>query len=167
MNWFDDIRHVLNEHKRNGMKAMNKSQYQFSGFSRPARTSGFSLIELLVVLVILGLIAGLVVPNIIGRTEVAKSRAAKAAVQQLSSAVDGYYLDIGNPPDSLEDLVKEPGGVDNWRGPYAKTSLITDPWGNTYQYIYPGEHGEYDIISYGADKTQGGEGKNVDINNWD
>lgn len=129
--------------------------------------SGFSLIELLVVLVILGLIAGLVVPNIIGRTEVAKSRAAKAAVQQLSSAVDGYYLDVGNPPDSLEDLVKEPGGVDNWRGPYAKSSLITDPWGNGYQYIYPGEHGEYDIISYGADKTQGGEGKNADINNWE
>lgn len=131
------------------------------------RASGFSLIELLVVLVILGLIAGLVVPNIIGRTEVAKSRAAKAAVQQLSSAVDGYYLDVGNPPDSLDDLVKEPGGVDNWRGPYAKTSLINDPWGNAYQYVYPGEHGEYDIISYGADKTQGGEGKNADINNWE
>lgn len=136
-----------------------------AGWQRSA--SGFSLIELLVVLVILGLIAGLVVPNIIGRTEVAKSRAAKAAVQQLSSAVDGYYLDVGNPPDSLEDLVREPGGVDNWRGPYAKSSLITDPWGNQYQYIYPGDHGEYDIISYGADKTQGGEGKNADINNWE
>ena len=136
-----------------------------AGWRRTA--SGFSLIELLVVLVILGLIAGLVVPNIIGRTEVAKSRAAKAAVQQLSSAVDGYYLDVGNPPDSLEDLVKQPGGVDNWRGPYAKNSLITDPWGNQYQYIYPGDHGEYDIISYGADKTQGGEGKNADINNWE
>ena len=155
---------------------MNKLTHHFTptatgAFARRAgwqRTaSGFSLIELLVVLVILGLIAGLVVPNIIGRTEVAKSRAAKAAVQQLSSAVDGYYLDVGNPPDSLEDLVKQPGGVDNWRGPYAKNSLITDPWGNQYQYIYPGDHGEYDIISYGADKTQGGEGKNADINNWE
>ncbi len=129
--------------------------------------AGFSLIELLVVLVILGLIAGLVVPNIIGRTEVAKAKAAKAAVVSLSGAIDGYYLDVGQPPDDLQDLVNEPNNAPNWRGPYAKKSLITDPWGNEYEYRYPGEHGEYDIISYGADRSPGGDGKNADINSWD
>lgn len=135
----------------------------------PGRTmvAGFSLIELLVVLVILGLIAGLVVPNIIGRTEVAKAKAAKAAIVSLSSAVDGYYLDVGSPPENLDDLVSEPGNSGNWRGPYAKQSLITDPWGNPYEYRFPGQHGEYDIISYGADRSPGGEGKNADINSWE
>ncbi len=137
--------------------------------ARPRHVSGagFSLIELLVVLVILGLIAGLVVPNIIGRTEAAKFKAAKAAIVSLSSAVDGYYLDVGSPPDNLDDLISQPGNAPNWRGPYAKQSLITDPWGNPYEYRFPGEHGEYDIISYGADRSPGGDGKNTDINSWE
>lgn len=146
---------------------MKKTQRHMMAQARFRNGAGFSLIELLVVLVILGLIAGLVVPNIIGRAETAKGKAARAAVVSLSSAVDGYYLDVGNPPDSLQDLVTRPGNADSWRGPYAKASLINDPWGNPYQYVYPGEHGEYDIISYGADKSPGGEGKNTDINSWE
>lgn len=128
--------------------------------------SGFSLIELLVVLVILGLLAGMVVPNIMGNTEKAKAKAAKAAVAQLGMAVENYYLDMGNAPERLEDLVKRPGGAENWVGPYTKESQLTDPWGEPYQYEFPGQHGDFDILSYGADRTQGGEGKNADIGNW-
>ena len=129
--------------------------------------SGFSLIELLVVLVILGLIAGLVVPNIIGRTEDAKVKAAATTIQRLAMGVEAYYLDNGEVPDRLEHLVNDPGNVSNWTGPYVKASILKDPWGQEYIFRYPGEHGEFDIVSYGPDKQAGGEGKNADINSWE
>ena len=129
--------------------------------------SGFSLIELLVVLVILGLIAGLVVPNIIGRTEDAKVKAAATTIQRLAMGVEAYYLDNGEVPERLEQLVTDPGDVSNWTGPYVKASILKDPWGEPYQFRYPGEHGEFDIVSYGPDKQMGGEGKNADINSWE
>ena len=128
---------------------------------------GFSLIELLVVLVILGLIAGLVIPNVIGQTEKAKVKAAAATIQRLAMGVDAYYLDNGQVPERLADLVNEPGGVSNWTGPYVKTSILKDPWGEEYRYRYPGEHGEFDIVSYGPDKQMGGEGRNADITSWE
>ncbi len=134
---------------------MNKSQ------------TGFSLIELLVVLVILGLIAGLVVPNIIGQTEKAKVKAAAATIQRIAMGVDAYYLDNGEVPERLADLVNEPGNVSNWTGPYIKKSILKDPWGEAYQFRYPGEHGEFDIVSFGPDKQMGGEGKNADITSWE
>lgn len=129
--------------------------------------SGFSLIELLVVLVILGLIAGLVVPNVLERGEDAKVRAAEAEVQRLSMAVDEYYLDNGRPPRELRQLVDRPGDARNWNGPYIKESNLKDPWDQAYQYRYPGENRSYDIWSYGADSSPGGEGGNADITNWD
>ncbi|GJM10124.1 MAG: type II secretion system protein GspG [Lysobacteraceae bacterium] len=132
----------------------------------PMRVQGFSLIELLVVLVILGLLAGMVVPNIMGKAEKAKSDAARTAVQQLSMFVENYYLDNGSPPDNLEALVRQPGNADNWSGPYAKESQLKDPWGRPYQYRYPGEHGDFDIFSLGADDSIGGEGPNKDVGNW-
>jgi general secretion pathway protein G len=135
--------------------SMNKSQ------------TGFSLIELLVVLVILGLIAGLVVPNIIGQTEKAKVKAASATIQRLAMGVEAYYLDNGEVPERLADLVSEPGNVSNWTGPYIKKSILKDPWGEAYQFRYPGEHGEFDIVSFGPDKQMGGEGKNADITSWE
>lgn len=131
------------------------------------RHNGFSLIELLVVLVILGLIAGLVIPNVMERGEDAKLRAAKAEVQRLSMAVDEFYLDNGSAPDELRHLVSKPSSADNWNGPYIKESNLSDPWKNTYVYRFPGEHGSFDIISYGADGSPGGEGANADINNWE
>lgn len=131
------------------------------------RQNGFSLIELLVVLVILGLIAGLVIPNVIERGEDAKLKAAKAEVQRLSMAVDEYYLDNGNPPDELRHLLNEPSDASNWNGPYIRESNLSDPWDNRYVYRYPGEHGSFDIMSYGADGNPGGEGPNSDIGNWD
>lgn len=132
-----------------------------------SRNSGFSLIELLVVLIILGLIAGLVVPNVMKRGEDAKFRAAEAEVQRLSMAVDEYYLDNGRPPQELRQLVDEPGDARNWNGPYVNESNLQDPWENAYNYRYPGEHGSFDIWSHGADGSPGGEGTNADITNWD
>lgn len=132
-----------------------------------ARSGGFSLIELLVVLVILGLIAGLVVPNIMGRGEDAKSRAASAEVQRLSMAVDEFYLDTGRAPRDLRELVDRPGNVSNWNGPYIRESNLTDPWDNEYTYRYPGEHRDFDIYSHGRDGQPGGEGPDRDVANWD
>jgi general secretion pathway protein G len=130
-------------------------------------SQGFSLIELLVVLVILGLIAGLVVPNIMQRGEDAKVRAAKAEIQRLSMAVDEFYLDSGRPPRELRELVERPSNARNWNGPYVNASNLVDPWDNPYQYRYPGQHRSYDIFSNGADGQPGGEGINSPITNWD
>lgn len=130
-------------------------------------TRGFSLIELLVVLVILGLIAGLVVPNIMQRGEDAKVRAAKAEIQRLSMAVDEFYLDSGRPPRELRELVERPANARNWNGPYVNASNLRDPWDNPYNYRYPGQNRPYDIFSNGADGSPGGEGNNQPITNWD
>jgi general secretion pathway protein G len=128
---------------------------------------GFTLVELLLVLVILALIAGLVLPGIIGKAEGAKVRAASTAVSRLSMGVETFYLDTGSTPSRLEDLVEEPQSADGWNGPYVKTSLLKDPWGKEYQYRAPGEHGEFDIYSLGADGQVGGDGKNADITSWE
>ncbi|NBB92996.1 MAG: type II secretion system major pseudopilin GspG [Gammaproteobacteria bacterium] len=134
---------------------------------KASNNAGFSLIELLVVLIILGLIAGLVVPNIMQRGEDAKVRAAEAEVQRLSMAVDEFYLDNGRPPNELRQLIEKPGNASNWNGPYVNDSNLNDPWDNAYQYRYPGEHRSFDIWSHGADGSPGGEGPNSDIRNWD
>jgi len=130
-------------------------------------SQGFSLIELLVVLVILGLIAGLVVPNVMQRGEDAKVRAAKAEIQRISMAVDEFYLDSGRAPRELRDLVERPTNASNWNGPYINASNLNDPWDNAYNYRYPGEHRSFDIFSNGADGAPGGEGPNARIANWE
>lgn len=127
---------------------------------------GFTLVELLLVLVILALIGGLVLPGIIGKAEGAKVKAAGSQINRLAMAVESYYLDTGTTPDSLEELVTE-SGVDGWNGPYVKPSSLKDPWGREYVYNYPGEHGDFDLYSLGADGQPGGEDKNADINSWD
>ena len=128
---------------------------------------GFTLVELLLVLMILALIGGLVLPRIIGKAEGAKVKAAALQVDRLSMAVESYYLDIGSPPDSLDLLVTESGNAKGWNGPYVRASLLKDPWSRDYEYRYPGEHGDFDLSSFGADGQPGGEGKNADINNWE
>lgn len=134
---------------------------------RPSGAGGFTLVELLLVLVILALIGGLVLPGIIGKAEGAKVKAAASQISRLSMAVESYYLDTGTTPNSLEALVEDSGGVGGWNGPYVKTSSLKDPWGREYVYRYPGEHGDFDIYSLGADGQSGGEGKNADINSWE
>jgi general secretion pathway protein G len=131
------------------------------------RQRGFTLVELLLVLVILALIAGLVLPGIIGKAESAKAKAASSQISRISMSVESYYLDTGSTPSSLEDLVNEPPGVAGWNGPYIKNSLLKDPWGKPYQYRVPGEHGDFDIMSFGADGQQGGEKNNADVTSWE
>ena len=128
---------------------------------------GFTLVELLLVLVILALIGGLVLPGIIGKAEGAKVKAAGSQINRLSMAVESFYLDTGTTPDSLSELVGESSDVDGWNGPYVKKSSLKDPWGREYIYTYPGEHGDFDIYSLGADGQPGGDGKNADINSWE
>lgn len=145
---------------------MIRGKFNVIGRQGPAQ-GGFTLVELLLVLVILALIAGLVLPSIIGQAEGAKVKAAASHISRLSMSVESFYLDTGRTPDSLGDLVEEPHDVSGWNGPYVKSSLLKDPWGKEYQYRSPGEHGEFDIFSYGADGQQGGEGKNKDITSWE
>ena len=133
---------------------------------RPAQR-GFTLVELLLVLVILALIGGLVLPGIIGKAEGAKVKAAASQINRLAMAVESYYLDTGETPDDLSQLVEEPGNVGGWNGPYVKASSLKDPWGREYVYQYPGDHGDFDLWSLGADGQPGGEDKNADINSWD
>jgi len=130
------------------------------------KNRGFTLVELLLVLVILALIGGLVLPGIIGKAEGAKVKAAASQVSRLSMAVESYYLDTGETPDSLQQLIEDSGSA-GWNGPYVKTSSLKDPWGREYEYRYPGDHGDFDIVSMGADGQPGGDGKNADIASWE
>jgi len=130
------------------------------------RNRGFTLIELLVVLAILAMLAGLVGPKVMDALGTSKSKAAKVQIEDLSAALDMYRLDLGNYPKELSALVESNGN--NWNGPYLKKKkLPKDPWGNDYVYRFPGEHGDFDIVSYGADGQPGGEGDNRDITSWD
>jgi general secretion pathway protein G len=133
--------------------------------------AGFSLIELLVVIIILGLIAGLVGPRLFGRVGQSKQATAKAQVELLGGALDQYRLDVGAYPAAgvgLQALVQG-SNAPNWNGPYLKKNAVPlDPWGKAYQYkCCPGDHGDYDIWSYGADGSPGGEGENADVTSWD
>jgi general secretion pathway protein G len=151
------------KNKIHGMKRLRSGEPQITAFA----SRGFTLVELLLVLVILALIGGLVLPGIIGKAEGAKVKAAASQVSRLAMAVESYYLDTGITPDSLQQLVEDAGGQGGWNGPYVKVSSLKDPWGREYEYRFPGEHGEFDITSLGADGQPGGEGKNSDINSWE
>jgi general secretion pathway protein G len=149
------------------INTVKRNRRDKSGYTAAVAMRGFTLVELLLVLVILALIGGLVLPGIIGKAESAKAKAAAAQVSRLAMAVESFYLDTGSTPDSLEMLVTESGDVKGWNGPYVKGSLLKDPWGREYEYKYPGEHGDFDLVSLGADGQPGGEGKNADLNNWE
>ena len=131
--------------------------------------TGFTLIELLIVMVIISLLAAFVAPRFFGQEKKAKQRGAKGQISLLESAVDTYRLDIGRYPTTeqgLEALREKPDGIDKWDGPYLRKELPMDPWGNPYVYESPSEHGEYAIMSYGADGSPGGEGDDMDIVSW-
>jgi len=132
--------------------------------------SGFTLIELLVVIIVLGLLVGLVGPRLFGRVGQSKQAAAKAQIELIGAGLDQYRLDVGSYPNTsqgLDALQKSPG-IANWNGPYLKKAVPKDPWGNPYKYrCCPGQHGEYDLWSEGADGAPGGDGENTDIVSWD
>lgn len=130
---------------------------------------GFTLIELLVVVIIIGLLAALVGPRIFGKTAAAKQQAAKAQIENFGMALDIFRLDVGRYPtteEGLKALRERPSGAEKWEGPYLKKEVPLDPWGRPYVYRCPGDHGDYDIISYGLDGVEGGEGENQDIVSW-
>jgi general secretion pathway protein G len=130
---------------------------------------GFTLIELMVVVVILGLLAAFVAPRFFGKLSTAKLKAAKVQIEMFGTALDGFRLDVGRYPtteEGLKALREKPSGADKWEGPYLPKEIPLDPWGNAYVYRSPSEHGDYDIISYGLDKAEGGEGENQDVVSW-
>ncbi len=136
---------------------------------RLSNEKGFTLVELLVVLVILGLLAALVGPQLFPKLGKGKQSAAKAQIELFGQALDQYRLDVGSYPTSQEGLaalVTNPG-IDKWEGPYLKKGLPNDPWGRPYIYTCPGTHGEYDIVSYGRDGNPGGEGEDKDVVSWE
>ena len=138
-------------------------------------TRGFTLIELMVVIVILGILAGLIVPRIMSRPEEARQTKAMIQIESMETALKLYRLDCGNYPSTeqgLQALVEAPAvGTlpGSWRegGYLEKGKVPKDPWNNEYLYLCPGTHDEYDLFSYGADGEAGGEGKNKDITSWD
>lgn len=135
-----------------------------------SRASGFTLVELLVVLVILGLLAGLVGPRVLGQLGGAKTKTAAVQIKDLEQATELFKLDVGRFPsndEGLEALVDRPGSAQGWNGPYLKKGGVPkDPWGNAYHYESPGKRTDVDIYSLGADNAIGGEGENADVGNW-
>jgi general secretion pathway protein G len=131
---------------------------------------GFTLMELLMVLVIIGLLAALVGPALYQRIKPAKESATRAQIENFATALDGFLLDVGRYPTSQEGLKAlrtKPEGADKWNGPYLKKDIPNDPWGTAYVYRAPGRNGGYEILSYAADGREGGEGENADINSWE
>jgi general secretion pathway protein G len=133
--------------------------------------SGFTLLELLVVLGIIAMLAGIVGPQVMKHLGESKTKAAKVQVEDFSAALDMYKLDMGKYPTSeqgLQALIEAPEGSKRWNGPYLKKAKMpVDPWLNEYHYASPGTHGKFDLFTFGADDKEGGEGEDQDINNWD
>jgi general secretion pathway protein G len=131
---------------------------------------GLTMIEIMVVMIIIGLLAALVAPRMFGKLGKAKTNAAFAQIEMLGTALDSFRLDVGRYPttsEGLEALLSPVSGADDWNGPYLKKNEIPqDPWGVDYVYQSPGNHGDYDLSSLGADKAEGGEGENRDIVSW-
>lgn len=133
-----------------------------SGRTQPVRKAGFTLIEILLVVVIIGILVGIAVPRLSGRVEQSQVAAARSTLEAIGTALDLYELDNGRYPASLEALMKAPSDAPNWRGPYLRKGMPADPWGNAFAYKYPGTHNPhgYDLSSPGP---QGGE----PIQNWE
>ena len=132
---------------------------------------GFTLIELLVVLAIIGLMAGLIGPQVIKHLGESKTKTARLQIEELASALDMYRLDVGHYPatgDGLAALVEQPASAKFWNGPYLRKKKVPlDPWNNPFHYVSPGQHGKYDLFTLGADNTEGGEGEDEDVLGWE
>ena len=132
--------------------------------------SGFTLIEIMVVIIIIGILASIVGPRMFGNVEKAKLNAASAQIEMLGTALDSFRLDVGRYPttaEGLEALVTQVSGIDDWNGPYLKKMEIPrDPWKQPYHYESPGNFGDYDLYTYGKDNAEGGEGEDRDVASW-
>jgi general secretion pathway protein G len=131
---------------------------------------GFTLLELLVVLGIIAMLAGIVGPQVMKHMGESKTKAAKVQIEDLAATLDMYKLDLGSYPTSeegLKALIESPEGAKRWNGPYlSKSKIPIDPWQNEYHYVSPGEHGKFDLFTFGADNKEGGEGEDQDIVSW-
>ncbi len=168
------------ERFRSGVRRWTWAAWTRRG-SRPGEDAGFTLVEILVVITILGILAGILAPRVVGVRDRALQTEAYVQIQRFGQALEIYAIDVGDYPtteDGLEALAVAPGNVDAWAGPYEPGLIDSDgetkpdPWGNPYVYEYPGQHTElgypYDIISYGRDGREGGSTRyDVDISNWD
>jgi general secretion pathway protein G len=132
----------------------------------PARSAGFSLLEMLAVIVLIGIVAGIVVNQVGKNVDKGKWNAGKSQVSKLAMQVESYALDNGSPPSKLEDLVTKPSNAPNWKPGYAKESDLKDPFGHAFGYRNPGEHGDFDIVFYGKDGKDGGQDYNADHGSW-
>lgn len=133
------------------------------------RNRGFTLLELLVVMIIIGLLAGYVGPRYFAQVGKSEVKTAKAQIEAFDKALDQYRLDTGHYPNAdqgLAALMTRPTNEPSWQGPYLKKAVPPDPWGNQYIYKKPGDHGEYDLFSYGKDGRLGGSDEDADIGNW-
>jgi general secretion pathway protein G len=135
------------------------------------KQTGFTLLELLVVLGIIAMLAGLVGPQVMKHMGESKVKAAKVQIEDLAQTLDMYKLDVGSYPTSeqgLNALIESPDGAQRWNGPYLRKSKVPlDPWQQEYKYASPGEHGKFDVSSLGADGKEGGEGEDQDLNSWE
>ena len=132
-----------------------------------AHEQGFTLVELLVVLGIIALLAAMVAPQVIRYLGSARSETALVQLKNIESALELYYLDTGKYPEQLSALVEAPASATDWHGPYLKKSNgLLDPWGKPYSYKMPGEHGSFDLSSFGRDGVVGGEGEDKDLQSW-
>jgi len=135
------------------------------------RSRGFTLLELLVVLGIIALLAGIVGPQVMKHMGASKTKAARVQIEDLAAALDMYKLDEGRYPtqqQGLTALIERPNDAKRWNGPYLRKEKVPqDPWMNDYHYAFPGQHGSFDLFSYGADEKEGGEGEDQDINSWE
>lgn len=130
---------------------------------------GFTLLELLVVMVIIGLLVGYVGPRYFSQIGKSETKAARAQIDALEKALDQYRLDTGHYPSTEQGLAAlntRPSNEERWDGPYLKKNVPPDPWGKPYIYLQPGEHSEFDLLSYGKDGQPGGSGDAADVNNW-
>jgi len=130
---------------------------------------GFTLIEVMIVVIIIGMLAALVGPKLFGKVGKSKQKTAKAQISLFETALDTYRLDVGSYPSTdmgLAALREKPADLEKWDGPYLPKEIPVDPWGHAYVYTAPGEHGDFDLIALGADGQPGGEGEDQDVVNW-
>jgi len=136
---------------------------------RPSQSRGFTLLELLVVIVIIGLLAGLVAPRYFDQVSKTNTKIARAQIGSLEQALDQYRLDVGSYPSTEQGLAAlntKPQNLEKWAGPYLKKAVPLDPWGAKYIYKAPGDHGDYDLSSFGSDGQAGGTGEAADVQSW-